>query len=234
MKKMNFETTIKYINILLSRKHPETFNSSWILKHAPSCYYFIRKYVRNETGNIDWDRVTHALQKKHQWRWVPKRKPAKSFAYQNQDEVDAILNSYRNKLHVFVISVSRTDRRIWDIISIHLVRLAQHGNLSAKQEFMKLVGYTVDEWIERSSSLSRWKGYDDEIQEQVEGCIRRYRYTGSFFNYVYRTLEYAARGIQPFYAYSLDEPLVIDSGKLKIENIIKDSETGEIGFFKML
>ena len=42
------------------------------------------------------------------------------------------------------------------------------------------------------------------------------------------------QGIPPFYAYSLDEPLAIDSGKLKIENIIKDSETGEIGFFKML
>jgi len=43
MKKINFEITITLINSLLSRKCPETFNSSWILKHAPACYYFIRK-----------------------------------------------------------------------------------------------------------------------------------------------------------------------------------------------
>lgn len=59
--------------------------------------------------------------------------------------------------------------------------------------------------------------------------VRRYRYTGSFFKYVYRTLQYAGRGIQPFYAYSLDEPVAIDADKRKIENVVQDPETGEMG-----
>jgi hypothetical protein len=229
MKKINFEITITLINSLLSRKCPETFNSSWILKHAPACYYFIRKNIRTEMGTIDWDRITRALEVKHQRRWVPKRQPAKGKTYYNRNEVDAVLNSYQDKLYVFVVSNNRTDKRTWDIISIRLVRLAQRGNISAEQEVIKLVRYTVDEWLDQSSHLSRWKGYDDEIQKHIEGCIYRYRYTGSFFNYVYRTLEYAARGIRPFYLYSLDEPLMNETNKRWIEAVIKDPESGDIG-----
>ena len=232
MKKINFEIAIIIINSLLSRKCPETFNSSWILKHAPACYYFIRKNIRTEMGTIDWDRITRALEVKHQRRWVPKRQPAKGKTYYNGNEVDAVLNSYQDKLYVFVVSNNRTDKRTWDIISIRLVRLAQRGNISAEQEVIKLVRYTVDEWLDQSSHLSRWKGYDDEIQKHIEGCIYRYRYTGSFFNYVYRTLEYAARGIRPFYLYSLDEPLMNETNKRWIETVIKDPESGDIGLYR--
>jgi len=84
------------------------------------------------------------------------------------------------------------------------VRLSQNGNLAAKQEV---------------------QGYEEEIQKQLEGCIRRYRYTGSFLNYVFRILEYAGRGIRPFYAYSLDEP-IFDGTKRKIDNVSYDSSTG--------
>ena len=91
-----------------------------------------------------------------------------------------------------------------DVIGISFVRLAQHGNLLARQELMGLIKYTIDDWIERYYFLSRWRGYEDEIQKQLEACIRRYRYTGSFVNYVFRTLECAGRGIRPARVYSLD------------------------------
>jgi hypothetical protein len=72
---------------------------------------------------------------------------------------------------------------------------------------MELVGYTIEYWIEHHAFLSRWRGYKKDLRRQVEGCIRRYRYTGSFIRYLYKTLEYAARGVRPLIAYSLDEPL---------------------------
>jgi len=232
MKNMNLKAAIEPINVLLSQKCPETFNSSWILKHAPSCYRYIQKHIRSKTGAIDWDRETQALQKKHQRRWVPKRKLIKSSPYWNQDEVNNVLKSYQEKLHVFIVFGNQDDRYIWITIGIRLVRLAQRGNLSAKHEIMKFVGYTVDEWIEQSSCLYRWKRYDVEVKKLIEGCILRYRYTGSFLNYVYRTLEYAARGVQPSYVYSLDKPLGLHSSKLKIENVIRDSETGKMCFYR--
>ncbi len=90
------------------------------------------------------------------------------------------------------------------MIGIKLVRLAQKGNLLARQKLVGLVRDTIDGWIERDYFLSRWRGYEDEIQKHIEACIRRYRYTGSFVNYLFRTLACTARGIRPARFYSLE------------------------------
>lgn len=223
---MNFDETIKIINGLLSKKNPKSFNSSWILKYAPRCYRFIHKNVRTELGGIDWDKVTYALEWKYQRRWAPGRPKKNPKPYKNREEVGAIIDRNRDKLYVFIAPQDLADRRVRDIISISLVRLAQNGNISAKQEVMKLITYTINDWIEKYYFLTRWQGYEEEVQKQLEGCIRRYRYTGSFLHYVYRTLEYAGRGIRPFYAYSLDNPVAHGATKCHIENVIQDPETG--------
>ena len=228
---MNFDQTIATINTLLSKKRPETFNSSWILKHTPQCYRFICQNVRTETSSIDWVKITYALEWKYQRRWAPGRMRKNPIPHEDTTEVKTIIDKYRNKLYVFIAPQDLTDKRIRDIISITLVRLAQNGNLSAEKEVMKLVTYTVNDWLEKYYFLNRWQGYEDGIQKQLTGCIRRYRYTGSFLNYVFRTLEYSGRGIRPFYAYSLDEPVAWDAEKRKIENVVQDSETGEIKIY---
>ncbi len=229
---MQFDDVIIALNKLLVKKNPVSFNSSWILKHAPRSYQFIYRNIRRESGGIDWDRVTYALEWKYQRRWAPGRTRKNPIPYENTAEVDAVTSKYRNKLYVFIAPQDLTDRRIRDIISITLVRLAQNGNLVAKQEVMKLVTYTVNDWLEKYYFLNRWQGYEEEVQQQLAGCIRRYRYTGSFLNYVFRTLEFAGRGIRPFYAYSLDEPVSWDAEKRKIENVIQDPETGEIKMYE--
>jgi hypothetical protein len=227
---MDFNCVITTLNKLLSRKNPESFNGSWILKYAPRCYRFIQKNVRTEIGGIDWDKVTYALEWKFQRRWAPGHWRKKKIPYKNQGEVKAVLNKYHDKLYTFIAPIDINDRRTRDIISITLVRIAQNGNILAKKELLKLVRYAVDDWIERYFMLSRWAGYDEEIQEKIEGCIRRYRYTGSFSHYVFKTLEYAGRGIRPFYAYSLDES-IFDGAKRKIDNVGYDPETNEIKIY---
>jgi hypothetical protein len=94
--------------------------------------------------------------------------------------------------------------------------MAQCGN--DLQRIMKLRAFTVDEWIDRYWFLSRWRGYEAEIRTQVGRCIRRYRYSGSFLRYLFRTLEYAGRGIRPLLAYSLDEP-IFDGSVSRIDTI---------------
>jgi hypothetical protein len=230
--KMNFDHVIRDINNKLAKKNPDSFNSSWIHKHSPSCYRYILKNIRTELGYIDWDRVTFALDRKFQRRWTPCRKTKSSHRYDDYSEVKTILNKYQDKLYVFLSPSDQNDKRIRDIISITLVRLAQRGNLSAKQEVMKLVHYTIDDWIERHNALVRWQGYREKIQQQLEGCVRRYRYTGSFLNYVFRTLLCAGRGLRPLYAYSLDEPVVFGSKRLKVENVVQDEETNEIYIYR--
>jgi len=228
---MDFKAVAMRLNALVSRKRPEVLTSSWIFKNAPECYRFIQKNIRTDWDAIDWDRVTSVLDWKYQRRWMPRRRPKRLNPYRNRKEVDAILDRFRDKLYVFIVPADRVDRHLRDVISIRLVRLAQRGNVTAKQEIMRLVRYAVDEWLDQPGYMSRWRGYDEKIQETIEGCIRRYRYTGSFFKYLYRTLQYAGRGIQPFYAYSLDEPVTTNSDKRKIETVVQDPETGEIGLY---
>ncbi len=225
---MDFDQTIRILNRRLTDCDPATFNSSWVLKHAPRCYRFIHKNIRTETGRIDWDKVTCALERKFQRRWMPIRKPKSLLPYEDLSEVNAILNKYRDKLYVFLVPSDRSDARTRNIISIPLVRLAQYGNLLAKQEVIKLVRFTIEGWIERYRFMSRWEGYEEEIQKHLEGCIRRYRYTGSFLNYVFRTFQYAGRGLKPLYAFSLHDPIALGSTKCWIENVYKDAETNDI------
>jgi len=214
---MDFDRVACTLNELLSKRRPTTLNSSWIFRHAPACYRFIRKWIRTEVGGIDWDQVTYVLDSAYQRRWRPggRRKPS---IYENADEVALILNRYRDKLYVFIAPADVHDRRLRDRISIALVRVAQNGNILARKELMKLVKYTIDDWLEGHPFLSRWRGYNEELSAQLEGCIRRYRYTGSFIHYLYKTLEYAARGMQPPIAYSLDETLP-DGNHRKIDLI---------------
>lgn len=122
------------------------------------------------------------------------------------------------------------DRHLRDVIVVALVRMAQKGNTVARQEAVNLVRYTVDDWIEKYYVLQRWNGYSDELDEQLAACIRRYRFTGSFLGYVFKTLQYAGRGLAP--TYSLDTPQSSLGKKTWAENVVQDSETGQARMYR--
>lgn len=225
---MDFEQAIKELNRLLEAKQPESFSASWIYYNCPKVYRFVWKNIRADHG-IDWDQVTAALKKKHQKKWSGRRKTYPK-PYRSKAEVNRVLRRHKTKLYTFVSAVDWDDKCTRDIITIALVRLAQNGNVRARQELMKLLGYTVEGWIEQSPRIERWQWYSDQIPEQLDRCIRCYRYTGSFMAYLFRTLEYAARGLRPHFVYSLDE-CYTDTEKSKIDNVVQDPETQEIRMY---
>lgn len=201
---MDFATAITTLNALLASRQPTEFNSSWIRTHAPRCYRFFQRNVRREFGGIDWDRVTVALERRFQRLWKPARTwPPRKF-YEDPCEIEAILKKHRGKLYVFISPHDKNDQRLADKIGISFVRLAQRGNLLARQQLCELVKFTIDSWIERHETIARWCGHEAELHSQLTACIRRYRYTGSFLTYLFRTLEYAGRGLMPARMYSLD------------------------------
>jgi hypothetical protein len=208
------------------KNRPNTFNSSWIRRYAPHIYRFFQKNVRREIGGIDWDRITRALDRKFQQKWITSRRKGTKL-YRNKTEVKIILHKYEEKLYTYLSPADKDDRRIRDSISIALVRVAQKGNIIAKREIIKLVRFTIDEWIDLFPEISRWKGYEDLIKKRIEGCIRCYRYSGSFIGYLFKTLEYAGRGLKPIIAYSLDDPIYAGHKK-RIDRIAQNSETREI------
>jgi len=223
---MDFDYAVKTINTILIRKQPQTFNSSWIRRFAPHIYRFFQKNIRREIGGIDWDRITRALDRTFQRRWVRSRRYGKRL-YRSKAEVKTILDKYDGKLYSFLTPADKDNNATRDMISIALVRIAQNGNMTARREIIKLVRFTIDEWIENNPKVSRWKGYEYLMQKHIEGCVRRYRYSGSFMGYLFRTLEYAGRGLKPLIAYSLEDSLYSGEQR-RIDRIGQDPETGEI------
>jgi hypothetical protein len=136
----DWEKVVASLNDIISEKKPNTFNSSWIIKHAPACHRFIRKYIRTEIGAIDWDRVTSALHPRFQRLWTPRIRRSYRLR-RNRREIELILNKYRAKLYVFLAPIDAGDVRIRDNIATSLVRTAQAGNLLAKNEVFTLVRY---------------------------------------------------------------------------------------------
>jgi hypothetical protein len=220
---VDFDSAVKTINKLLIKNEPNTFNSSWIRAYAPQSYRYFQKNVRTESGGIDWDRITRVLDRKFQRKWITFRRKGIKL-YRNKKEVNIILRKYEEKLYTFLSPADKDDRDIRDSISIALVRLAQRGNIIAKREIIKLVRFTIDEWIEHNPRIARWKGYEYLIQKQIEGCVRCYRYSGSFMGYLFKTLEYAGRGLKPIIAYSLDDP-ICSGHKKRIDTIAQNPET---------
>jgi hypothetical protein len=204
MNTMDFDSAVKTINRLLIMKQPSIFNSSWIRVYVPHIYRFFQKNIRREIGGIDWDRITRALDRKFQRQWITCRCNGTKL-YRSKAEVKIILHKYDGKLYTFLTPADKDNNSTRDIISIALVRIAQKGNVTAKQEIIKLVRFTIDEWIEHNPRISRWKGYEYLLQKNIEGCIRCYRYSGSFMGYLFKTLEYAGRGLRPITEYSFDD-----------------------------
>ena len=224
---MNFTSAVTAVNKLLRKLQPRTFCSSWIRHHAPDVYRFIQKNVRAESGGIDWDRFTRALDRKLQRRWRASRRGRYPACFRDKRSVEIILDKYHDKLYTFLSPADAHDKQVRDIISIALVRIAQHGNAVATQEISTLLRHTIDTWIEQYPTISCWEGLDDMIQERIEGCIRRYRYSGTFIGYLFKTLEYAGRGIRPITAYSLDDH-VYSGKKRRADRVAQHSETAEI------
>ncbi|MEI8361219.1 MAG: hypothetical protein WCG01_03765 [bacterium] len=222
---MNFDQAIKNINRSLAKKSPLSFDQSWIKTRCNISYRFIDCNIKNELGETDWDLLISSLEKVHQKKWLKKKarkvKPIKS--YQDNIELKKVLDGYRDKLYTFIAQTDSTDKFICDRISIRLVRTAQKGNELAKNEAVVLINYLVAQWVESSDRMKCWQGRGDLVNEKIEGCIKRFRYAGTFIGYLYRTLEYSGRGLVSVEKFSLDD-IVQATGKRRIETFKKCPE----------
>jgi len=142
-----------------------------------------------------------------------------------------VLKPFKEKLYVFLSPQNQADRLIRNIICVALVRVAQKGNIRAQQELVKLLKFTVELWIEFCPVLWKWKGYTDDIKHNIMQCIRCYRFTGTFTGYLFRTLQYAGRGLRRMQAYSLDDKISFDGERRIIDSVVQDTETGEIRLY---
>jgi len=225
---MDFPQAIALLTAALEEQKPRRFGSTWIAYHLPRVYRFLRHHVRTDLGHLDWDAVTATLPPYLQRRWMPRR--CQRRPYWNASEVHVILGKFPGKRYIFLAPLGEEDERVRDHLCIALVRLAQRGNEGARQELLELLGYTVSDWIERCACLQRWHSCSGDLPGVIDGCIRRYRYTGTFIGYLFRTLEYASRGLPPA-TLSLDAP-ILDGNRRRIESVVREEETGELMLYQ--
>jgi hypothetical protein len=230
---MDFERAMQILNAVLAKEDPEIFNASWIVAHVPAVYRFIHKNLRTENDQIDWDTVTIALDRRFQKRWVRYRRKRRELLklYRSKAEVNLIKRKYRANLYTFIVAVNTDDRVMRDRISIALVRIAQKGNITAQRELIELITFTIQTWTDRYWYFLRWKYYPDLLEENIEACMRRYRFSGSFVNYLFKSLAYAGRGLPPVWEFSLDRPIFEDGGATMSDNVVQDPETGEVRMY---
>lgn len=219
---MDFDRAIKLLTWALEEKNPHQFSSSWIYRNEPRVYRFIWKNIRTELGTIDWDRITVKLERSLQARWHERRFRRLSL-YSDPKEVLLMMGKYLDKRYVF-FTRAKEDNEMRNLISVGLVRLAQKGNIDAKKELMEYMQFMAEDWIDTYPPLWRWKWYSHELSQKIEGCIHRYRYTGTFVGYVYKTLEYSAM--------TLPRPQLLDDTNLygavrKVDSVVQDLDTGE-------
>jgi hypothetical protein len=216
---MTFDYHIKILNDTLSEKNPSKISSSWILQNAPRVYRYINKNIRTENDDIDWDKVTSSLDRLFCKRWVRYRQKSIR-VYENQSEVDIILSKYKDRLYTFIAYATEDDKKMQSRMLISLVRLSQKGNVCAEEEVVKWITYITDDWIDRYPQMYRWRGYTDEVDGHIKGCVRRYRYTGSFLGYLFKTLEYSVRGKPPL--VSLNDNIFGDKTREEYAKVEED------------
>jgi hypothetical protein len=217
---MNFNQAVININRSLNKKQPDKFNPQLIKNRCKISYEFVVKNINTEFGGPDWDLVVSRLERCNQRLWMRRMKKADVKLYEDQEELNIILNFYKDKIYTFLGQIDKNDRIICDWISIRLVRLSQKGNLLARKKIVSLLENLVDQWFEFDKSLYNWKGYNELKTEHIEACIRRFRYAGSFLGYLHRTLQCLGMGLVPIEKFSLDDYSLI-TGKRIIETFNK-------------
>ncbi len=217
---MNFRDAIKILKKALRKKRPATFSSTCVYKEVPAAYRYFWKNIRTENDAIDWDRVTVRLSREFQKKWMRYRHK-RMRCYENQSEVDRILNKYKDKLYIFIGALDKKDRELRNKIIVSLVRISQKGNMLALQALCYWVRFIVDDWIDTYPHVWRWRAYTDSIEDKIAGCARCYRYTGTFLGYLFKTLEYSSKALKP--PYSLDDPF-LGGAKSRIDYVRQDQE----------
>ena len=168
---MNLEKAIYNINKSINKKQPKSFDEKWIKYRCKISYQFIVINIKTEFDETDWDQVISKLERWNQKLWMKGIKRATNELYVNENELNIILDKYKDKFYTFLTQQNKEDKDVCDLISIKLVRLSQKGNSLATNRTIILLSYLTNQWLECNRSLFNWKGYDDLIIKTINACI---------------------------------------------------------------
>lgn len=202
--KFSFESAVKRLNDVLTANNPRFFSSEDIKSLDRSLYSYFSRHVKKKDGSIDWKKIIEDIDEKFQSRFQPPKifkeaYPAKQ--YEDQSEVDAVLEMNRDKLLTFFGIKNPSDRMERNEICLELIGLAKKGNLAAEDKLMEYLEILAMDWIEKDSLLDVYKIDTDDLRERMKKCIYLYRENGpaGFIGYLYVNLKKQAMGLNRGY-----------------------------------
>lgn len=184
---------------LVEKHKPTTINEKWIRKHSKKSIEFIRK------NNLDWDTVTKYFDRSLQRKWNRKVKIKNHTEYFNEFEVETLLKSHKKFLYTFIIYRNLEEFNHCDRMCILLTRLAQNGNICAREKLQNSLEEIIYKWIETDPAISRWREHENSISIVLSRCVRKYRYSGSFLGYFKRSLQLQALAFPRLEGISLNK-----------------------------
>jgi hypothetical protein len=189
---------VEKIEKLVLKHKPYSIDEKWIRKHSRKSHKYILE------NNLSWDSITRLLDRSIQRKWNRKAKKKKVPESFNDYEVENFLSTHSKHLYVFVVFTNEQEFELCDYLSIQLVRMAQSGNICASETLLHLYEDIFLRWKENDKLIIRYRSYEEKIHEHFFGCVRRYRYSGSFIGYLKRTLQLQALTLPKIQTISLN------------------------------
>ena len=190
--KRNFQTAIEELNQMLRRDQPKIVKSGYIRKNLGLYLFFIR-YFNKQDKSFDLMEIQQFIDEPFKSRLravktIDKYLPNEF--YEDNSEMDMMLEPYAGKLYVLEIASGGKDKEIRNSICEALAKLAQKGNVNAKNKLADVAYHQVQEWT-MEPQLEQFQYRIDDVMNIVERCIYYYdpKISKSFLNYLLSTLE---------------------------------------------
>ena len=200
-KESDFSRAMKYLKKIIKDKNPEAITSGFIGREDPNLLLYFRNNLKGGNDEINWGVVSENLgydlrKKCHFPKRIENYTPKNE--YFNESEVNEIINSFRNKLYSIFETINKDDYEYRNKIYLAFIKLAQKGNVLAKEKLSDYLEILVTQWVENDEKLKTFIGHSDRLRERIEKCIYFYNTEESeatFLTYLHTSLSLEAKGI---------------------------------------
>lgn len=192
---------------LLEKEKPESFSWKWIETKNSKLYSRLTKKIKKSHGKISWLELVKGLGDEWSAKWKPlvrDRQLEESRAYEDESEVQSVLDEFKGGLYTIVTAKSREEIEIRNEICGRLAALSQRGNLAAKKTLRDMLELFLQETIDAAPSLIIYKMEPEKLNERYEACLAHWNPGTSFLKYLMSSLF--------FYAKQLDRPISLETG----------------------
>ncbi len=207
-RKYTLESISSEVQALLEKEKPKEWSPTFLAKKARHVFRFAERNLTNAKGGIEWDRLISLLPPEYQASWKRKiflEDITVAEGYSNQEEVDQLLEKHKDSLYLFYESTGKHEEDAVNQICMDFIDLIRKGNQEAKETFTQFLQPAITKWLDSEALPASLAQNPEKMNERVDRCLYLWKKNKTFLGYVFRTLDFTARGLKKHRVISLDE-----------------------------